>query len=161
MLRPIDRRSAPVSLQVSRLVLALMLVGALPGCEGQAGRMVVHPVRGKVMMDGRPATGADIVFYPAQPLSDKDADYPRGAVSDDGSFAIGTYGVGDGAPAGRYRVSIFRGGGSESEGLRAVKVMATDAFKKYKDPEGSGLTVTVKEGSNDLPPFLLTSGAAK
>lgn len=113
------------------------------------------------MMDGRPATGADIVLHPTTALADKDADYPRGAVGDDGSFSISTYNQGDGAPAGTYRVAIFRGGGSESEGLRVEKTKAEDPFEKYKDPQGSGLSITVKDGSNELEPFLLTSGVTK
>ncbi len=146
---------------MTRLALGVTLAVTVVGCGGPAGRMAVHPVRGKVMMDGRLAAGADIVLHPAAPLTDKDADYPRGAVGDDGSFAISTYDESDGAPAGTFRVSIFRSEGSESEGLRIEKSKAADPFKKYKNPEGSGLTVTVKEGSNDLEPFLLSSGAAK
>ena len=44
--------------------------------------------------------------------------------------------------------------------MRAEKTKAADPFKKYKDPGDSGLTVTVKEGSNDLEPFSLASGVA-
>jgi hypothetical protein len=68
---------------------------------------------------------------------------------------------GDRAPAGTHRVSIFRGGGSESEGLHVLKSKAADPCKKDEDPEGSGLTISVKPGSHDLEPFLLSTGAAR
>lgn len=161
MTRPNVRRSAMPSPLVARMALAWAVAGFAAGCGKPEGQMAVHPVRGKVMMDGRPAAGVDVVLHPAAPLADKDADYPRAGVGDDGSFAISTYGKGDGAPAGTYRVSILGGAGVGDESLQVQKSKGPDPFKKYKNPEESGLTVTVKDGSNNLEPFLLTSGAAK
>lgn len=138
----------------------LLLPLLLAGCGVPDGRMTVHRVRGSVKVDGRPASGMDVVLYPDTPLADKNADYPRAAVGEDGSFAITTYDEGDGAPAGSYKVSILQGGDSSSESIGARKPKKT-GLERYKDPATSGLTATVKEGPNDLPAFELTSRQTK
>ncbi len=119
--------------------------------------MPVYPVRGKVFIDGQPAAGADIVLYPTTPLTDMDADYPRAGVANDGTYAIGTYGQADGAPAGRYMVSIYKGGDSSDEGPQFKKPRTVDPFRKFKDPANSGLTLEVSEGKNDGKDFDLKS----
>jgi hypothetical protein len=82
---------------------------------------------------------------------------PTGIVQEDGSFELSTYGVKDGAPAGRYRVTLVwtrkkKGGGDKDEEMLLPA--------RYMDPSQTGLPVVeVKElakgEANVLPPFKL------
>src|SRR6187402_412868 len=79
------------------LVLAgLFLVGCAPA---------KYPVKGHVIFkeDGKPLTGGQVVFEPA------DMSLVYGATGDiqpDGSYRMGTDGVGDGVREGVYRVLV-------------------------------------------------------
>src|SRR5262245_50678521 len=99
----------------SRIPTGLLLFIALagPGCGAKEQRRPAHPVRGAVLVDGKPATKALVVFHP---LNDPDpkALRPHGEVGPDGAFTLSTYSSGDGAPAGDYAVTVhwFAGGAS-------------------------------------------------
>lgn len=62
------------------------------------------PVKGRVMVDGRPAANAIVTLHPAdgQPTAMK----PVGVVGPDGGFDLTTGITGDGAPPGEYRVTV-------------------------------------------------------
>jgi hypothetical protein len=134
----------------------------LAGCPGPA-KEPVYPVKGKVFYRDKPCAGAVVWFYPADaaeatrmhPNTDT---RPNGVVQEDGSFEMSTHGTKDGAPAGRYRVTVMwtksvpgkgRGEGAE-ENLLPLR---------YMDPEKAGLPVVevkeLKGGVNELPPFNL------
>ncbi len=57
-------------------------------------------------------------------------------------------------------LSILLGVGPEDEGLQVGQPRTADPLIKFKNPEDSGLTVTVEVGSKDLEPYLLTSDTA-
>ncbi|HBI42350.1 MAG TPA: hypothetical protein DDY78_05750 [Planctomycetales bacterium] len=116
----------------------------------------VFPVHGKVFFDGQPAKGAYVIFYP--PADNKDftkGDQPRAQVGDDGSFQISTYKTNDGAPAGKYAVTIYWEKKSESGDDGAVAPLG-----KYAAAATTSLQAEVKEGPTELPPFQLTREAA-
>ena len=83
------------------MLLAVLLLQ--PSCSGHDS---VNPVTGKVLYRGRPATGAVVQLHP-QDSSRKSPPVPQGIVGTDGSFQLTTYAQDDGAPAGRYSVSIY------------------------------------------------------
>ena len=140
----------------------LIFAVILAGCGGPEGRMKLYPVRGKVLVDGRPATGMDVVLYPDTALADKNADFPRAVVMEDGTFLISTYEAGDGAPAGTYKVSILSGGDpASSEDIQFKKPKPRTGIERYRDPTSSGLALTVKQQSNEIAPFELTSQAPR
>ncbi|MGO9467202.1 MAG: hypothetical protein ACLQIB_19330 [Isosphaeraceae bacterium] len=73
------------------------------GCGNSAGLV---PVSGKVLYKGEPASGAVVYFHreggsgtPAQPI-------PSGTVEDDGTFALSSDNLGNGAKPGQYAVLI-------------------------------------------------------
>jgi hypothetical protein len=108
-------------------------------------------VKGKVLFKGQPAEGAQVVFRP--PNEDPNAKpqpNPYGDVRADGSFTLRTEPYGDGAPAGDYIVMISWYTRSDPEDPLTSK---SKLPAKYADPTNPILKSTVKEGSNELPPF--------
>jgi hypothetical protein len=121
----------------------------------------LSPVTGKVLVDGQPAGGAVVVFNPAASPATMDRK-PTAFTRPDGTFTIGTLKEDDGAAPGDYLVTVVWPGAAPAA-KTAVKGMAGaderaveggDQLKgKYRDAPTSALKVTVRPGSNDLPPF--------
>ena len=146
------------------LLLVLMSAG---GCGGKS-RLSVSPVRGRVMHGGQGVPNAIVVFFPADDADEKAKKMRPYAYADgQGNFELKTYTEGDGAPPGKYRVSIMtvsargskgtkdrRAGEAEVSSGSAVGVPAEIA-KKYGNVDTAGIQVTVEDGENNLEPFVL------
>src|SRR4051794_25148709 len=92
----------------TRALLALALATATAsaaGCGGDGGQVPRFPASGTVLVGGKPSPGVRVVLHPSDRLGDLDALKPSGVSGDDGAFRLGTYEAGDGAPAGRYKVT--------------------------------------------------------
>ncbi|MBX6312451.1 MAG: hypothetical protein IRY99_05955 [Isosphaeraceae bacterium] len=136
----------------SKLVfgLAALVIGS---CGRDDGRLPVYPVEGQVLHRGQPAEGALIVFHPLD-NPDPEASRPNGRVVADGSFRLGTYEAEDGAPAGRYAVTVFWPGAPS--GPDADPDLQPDRLRgRYGNPHASPWQVQVREGPNELEPFQL------
>ena len=140
-------------------VLALLSVVPLVGCS-RGPRL--HPVEGKVLWRGKPASGARVIFHPVSDTPN--LPQPSGLVGDDGSFHLRTYiqesrDAEDGAPPGEYKVTfdwsdVSPAAASADRNDEAAQ--PTDKLGgRYADPNRSAFRVTVKEGDNALPPFEL------
>lgn len=118
------------------------------GCSGEK-KIPTFPVTGKVLAaDGGPVDRALIVLHPQS--SNTTAPKPRGTTAADGSFELSTFNTGDGAPEGRYQVSIerwLRKDPNESPVNHLPPNLAS--------PTTSGIEVEVKAGPNALDPFKL------
>jgi hypothetical protein len=79
---------------------------------------------------------------------------PHGVVEPDGTFRIGTYADGDGAPEGEYTVTIAWPE-TRTDPKTRDEVSADRLEGRYADPMKSRLTVTVRNGENRLEPFRL------
>src|SRR5690606_19402348 len=90
-----------------RMAAWLMVLSAV-GCGPPAEvRPVLIPVQGSLLVNGKPAAGAMVVFHPAGGASiDERGSRPKATVLPDGSFEVTTYQAGDGAPAGDYDVAV-------------------------------------------------------
>ena len=77
----------------------LALVACCPACSNS--RKPVYPVRARLLVDGKPAAQAQVLFHPSE-NSPEDA-APAGQTDDQGYFKLTTYANGDGAPGGRLR----------------------------------------------------------
>lgn len=132
----------------SLVVLALALLCS--ACS--SGRKPVHPVRGQILVDGKPAGSAQVLFHPAEG-SDDDL-RPTGQTDDEGYFHLTSYANGDGAPEGNYVVTVtwFR---VFKSGQEVVRYNALP--QRYATPQNSQLRVTVAKGNNELDPLQLTS----
>jgi hypothetical protein len=164
--QPTDSQSDPRHLRC--LLLALILCGfvATSGC-GRKSRVSVSPVRGRVLYNGQGVSPATVVFFPVD-SGNENADKlrPFAYVESDGQFQLKTYVTGDGAPPGKYRVSIIAPssvGTSKKDQPVDAKTPAGPAVrvppeiaKKYANVDTAGIEVNIHEGENNLEPFVLT-----
>jgi hypothetical protein len=128
---------------------AVALVGLLAsGCRDSGGRLPLHPASGRVLIDGEPAEGVQVRLHPMDRLADPNALQPFAATGADGSFRLGTYEAGDGAPAGRYKATLFWPDRPPGPSRPIDRLDGT-----YNDAARSGLDVAIAEGPNELQPF--------
>jgi hypothetical protein len=131
--------------QLSRcLVLSICLLGV--SCSGHKR---VYPVSGKVLMDGKPAANAQVALHPLDEKAERVL--PQGQAGPDGTFRLTSYRFEDGAPPGRYAVTVFWGVPSKW-GDTYEKILVPG---RYLKPETSGLTVDIPAQATELPPLEL------
>ncbi len=137
-----------------RSLLTLLAAGMLLSTASCAGNPAerTFPVRGQVLFRGKPAVGARVTFVPRD-RSGTQAPRPTAAVERDGMFRLTTRLAYDGAPAGRYAVTIvYRSPAKKIDDENA----GPDLLRgKYRDPKTTPLEVVVQPGDNDLPMFKL------
>jgi hypothetical protein len=109
-------------------------------------------VHGAVFCDDQPARGAKVVFHPLEAQGDR-AVRARGDVAADGSFELRTHWIAEGAPAGRYAVTIrwhprIVSGEDYEPGPNVLP-------RQYADPGRTPLYVELGSGVNELPPWRL------
>jgi hypothetical protein len=126
--------------------LAALLV--VSGC-GEKGLHVV-PVSGKVVVQGQPAAGAQVVLHPVGAKVDQTFS-AVGKVQDDGTFKISAFGNGDGAPPGEYVATVqwfklVQNDGGAGPGPNVIP-------RDYGDPARSPFKVTIKNAPTVLDPF--------
>jgi len=119
-------------------------------CANDDGRKPTFPVAGKVLLNGKAAEHASVVFHPIDDAT-SGAVKPRGKVGADGSFTLTTYDGNDGAPAGDYRVTVelwLAGRTAEEPPSNRLPV----ALSK---PNTSGLKATVNARPTELAAFTI------
>jgi hypothetical protein len=134
-----------------RCALALLLLSplCLTSCGGNPR---TYKVQGKVLYENKPAAGAVVTFHRAD--GDKTI-MPNGVVKEDGTFELTTFALGDGVPAGDYKVTFFwerKTGKQTGDDDPGVQILPT----RYLKPDTSGVTVTITKATTTLDPFLLT-----
>jgi hypothetical protein len=130
-------------------VLGMVLL--VPSCT-RSRRKPVYPVRGQVLVQGKPAAELFVYFRPADE-ADPDPIIAYGQVDAAGSFELSTYVAKDGAPAGEYVVTFewpLQGGPTKED------FQGPDRLKgRYKDPKTSKFHVRIEPKVNELAPFQL------
>ena len=126
------------------LVVGVLLTALVGGCGGG-----LNPVEGTVLWkDGSPAkelAGSHVVFdLPEKQIS------ARGIVQSDATFRLTTRKPDDGAPAGDYQVLVIEVGRKSLGGPDASAIAPGVMDSKFSDPRTSGLTATVKPGTNKI-----------
>ena len=117
---------------VAALALAALTV-AVTACSD--GRKKVYPVRGVILVDGKPAPECIIMFHPPA-VDDPKRVMPFGQADADGKFAICSYINGDGAPDRRVRRHLRVAGAFRVDSSRTST--GPDRLKgKYADPKKS------------------------
>lgn len=168
-LRRNNRRTLLVQSSISFLLVSLSFL-MLAGCRGK-DRLSVYPVHGRVMYGGQGVPKATVIFFPSDEAVDKAKKLRPFAYCDgEGNFDLKTYVDDDGAPPGKYRVSIIAvsklrtgstkdqpAGEPESINVNAVPI-PPEISKKYGNVDTAGIEVTVREEENKLDPFVLSKG---
>ena len=140
-MRPFQRRTWN---RGTAVIAGLLLIA---GC----GRADVGSVAGQVTLDGRPLSGAVIVFENAERGVSVNAE-----LADDGSYAVRTFDT-RGLPPGEYAVAVRPGGVAGTDAPLVGEETPQDASfsqavpARYRNTQTSGLRATVEAGRN--PPF--------
>jgi hypothetical protein len=134
----------------------LALLPAL-GCVGCSGQAALHPVRGQVLQNERPAKGVVVTFH-RQGDDPIRAVRPVGLTGPDGTFTL-TTGDKEGAPAGEYRVTLIWPEEVAPKGKKGFSTEPPDSRDRlngaYANADSSVLKVTIGPGENRLEPFRL------
>lgn len=126
--------------------LAIVLLLLVTGC-GDSRQMKVWPVSGRVLVNEKPATGVEVAFYGLDDNNQSVAPFPRAITNERGEFQLTSYENGDGAPAGRYSVTLVWPT-SHSTDPETVDE-SRDRFRgKYASADTSTLTAEVVAGAN-------------
>jgi hypothetical protein len=121
--------------------LALLLVAPLGVAACGSGGVAKSPAEGTVSFKGQPLATGQVQFQPEAP----NAPSATGLV-ENGKFTLGTEVDGDGAPPGKYRVSVFSYKTVQSRyGETTSQSMIPD---RYSKPDSSGLVVEIPPGGN-------------
>jgi hypothetical protein len=129
------------------IAVGLLAAVAFAGCSSEK-RVPVYKVSGKVLYQGKPAAGAQVILHPAAGSSMPSDLAASATVQEDGSFQIGAYEATDGAPAGQYVATVqwfklIQTEGGTGKGPNVVPA-------KYAAPATSPLQVSVQSGPTDL-----------
>jgi hypothetical protein len=132
------------------VLLTPLVCALLSGCGD--GKPAVYPVTGQVLVKGKPADGAYVVFHPKCGGDDK-SPRPYATTDSSGNFKLTTYESEDGAPAGGYRVSIVWRPQPKSQ----LEAEGTDRLHgKYANAASAGLEAEVLKEPTTLKPFQLS-----
>ena len=142
----------------SRLFEMILVAGALATASCGSDRESVYPVKGQVLLDGRPAENASVVLHPQGGSEQLERLRPHGRTDSEGCFQLTTYVAGDGAPAGEYKVTVTCPGPAPEMDPDhpdpEMAIMGPDRLNgRYRDAGVSPLRVTVVKGTNNLKPF--------
>lgn len=128
--------------------LVILMGMALVGC-GSSGGVACAPVHGQVLLAGKPLAEAMVVFHRLDGRPEG-APKPVAYCDPQGRFALTTLQTGDGAPPGRYAVTVE---------LRAARQIGEEMVRdgrnllppQYADPHRTPLKCDVAAGANELP----------
>ena len=133
------------------MILPLLLVCfslTLTGCGKK--KLSTYPVSGEVFVDGKPAVGAEVIFYPVNDPTPQA--YPAATVGTDGSFHVTTYSMNDGAPPGDYTITIVWAETKKEPGEDPI--VGPDKLKgQYSTPTRSTLKATIQKAKTQLPRY--------
>jgi hypothetical protein len=134
----------------SAISLTVMLA-AMVGCQNGTD---IYPVTVRVSMpDGQPAEGALVAFHPDPVASSEDGAKSTsavGKVAADGTCQLTTHTPGDGAVAGRHRVTVAPPPVTKIEDIQKAN-KAAQIPSRYLRPETSNLEFAVTpDGPNEF-----------
>ena len=111
-------------------------------------RKPVHPVRGKVTLDGAPAAKTQLVFWLPDPKDGKKGTRVTDAlVEADGSYSVSSYVANDGLPEGDYKITAtLRDPFFEPAGKLGTNLLP----EKYATYATTPFEVKVKAGMNTV-----------
>lgn len=124
--------------------------------RGPVRPVAVHPVQGKVILDGQPLANAAIVLHRVGDSKLPANLHPRGKASEDGTFKLETFDPADGAPDGDFVATVFLTHETEVDGEKQAGPNLLPAV--YSKPETSPLRLKITSSTRELHPLELTKG---
>lgn len=124
-------------------VLALVAASLLGGCGKKDDGLVLTPVKGVVVIDGKPQKMVAVRCHPLKKNASQMESIGQAFTEEDGSFTISTKTTGDGLPAGEY-VLTFEWG---QMNYISMQYGGPDKLNgRYADAEKSTVKFKVEEG---------------
>lgn len=119
------------------------------GC-GADRKLQVVKASGEVLVGGKPAEGALVVFHPQEKDRERDVK-PFAKTNAQGKFILNTYEEGDGATPGEYKVTIVwnKAGAAQKVSFGNDSGQSTGPDQlggRYGNPANTSLSKTVKKG---------------
>lgn len=137
------------------LLALFALVAGLTGCGQTGSEYNVAPVTGKIIFNGQPVKGGSITLRPIAAVEGKSGITGKpasGAVGEDGTFVLSTYGENDGAVVGKHQITFMPlTVGAESYTDKPAASPYLGLVPKEKEVE-------IKAGPNDITIELISSG---
>lgn len=125
-------------------IVASACLFSASGCNDAAGpKRKLVKVTGTVQFDGKPLTQGTISFV----AEGQGAVNAAGDIDGTGKYTLSTHEKGDGAPPGNYKVRIESWASPPKMDETGTDPGKAAIPEKYFDVNGSGLTATVKDGS--------------
>jgi hypothetical protein len=131
------------------LLLAVIAVLCSSCGETPIERITVFPVKGQVLLNGKPVKGALVTFHPISSALPKNIT-PTGHTDENGDFAITTYEKEDGAPAGDYGVTI-----TMKTNPSKRQTVHEPLKGKYSDSAHPRFQAHINQQPNQLPTYQL------
>jgi hypothetical protein len=133
------------------VVATAILVAGCSGAKGPA-KKVCYPVKGQLVVQGKPAEGALVILQPKDNpnVAEWSEGFPRATTGTEGKFELGTYADTDGAPAGDYVVLVSW---TPPNPQNEETSLPDRLGGRYSDPATSKLTAKVEPRPTELPPI--------
>lgn len=133
-------------------ILSVALLG-FTGCFSSPKPWeVTHPASGTITFKGKPIENAELSLFPTD-ASVPESVRPKAKSTAGGKFVLGTYSQSDGAPTGKYKVTVVRNEVSISKDTIVAK--PNDLPKKYSSLNTTDIVIEIVEGKNELSTIVL------
>ena len=124
-----------------------LAVLTLPACSS-GGPEPTYPVHGLVTVGGQPLEGGSILFEPVEPSPSGQTHSARGTIDAAGRYELSTFGVADGAVAGKHHIMVFEMEKQLSDDPNLVRHSIIP--DKYHMPETTPLVRDVEAKENAI-----------
>ena len=132
--------------------IASLWITLAAGCSGTGGPEC-YPVRGQVLRDGKPLAEAQVCFHPLDSAL-PGVPRPQATTDEQGRFALTTLQTDDGAPAGKYRITVERRA-PRKIGEELVRDGDNELPARYAQAAMTPLEFAVQPGENEVPPLVI------
>lgn len=134
--------------------VATVLLGFFFFPRGPVRPVAVHPVKGKVILDGQPLANAAIVLHRVGESKLPANLHPRAKATEDGTFLLETFDAADGAPDGEFVATVFLTEESIVDGEKQAGPNLLPTV--YSRPETSPFKIRITSSTKELQPLELT-----